>query len=153
MHSRVIQLEKNPNFNPVTEEYILELGFVDDVADYISEIQGEENRRDSLEWFVGCYGGITLGTEDGKDVIRIASPLDPMETMFNEFKEQVKDLTLDTFCNIGWAIRAKDLINSEPGFYVCRDGYGYDSMTTFFRQLSKESNITLYVGTIFDYHF
>lgn len=158
MHSRILQLERKPDFERATEGDLEEMVSAG-IADYVVELRTEEAIQDALEWFTGHYGGMTIGMDENDNtVIRIASRLDPLSRKLVTFQDKIKNLDLEKFCDFWWALSVVDLLGDRYGFYVWRNGYGYEKADMFFRNLkddrdkSADNNIVLYVGTIFDYH-
>lgn len=150
MHSRIIQLEDRPDFEPCTEDDLIQEEFVPDTADYVRLLEGSE-RQDALDWFIGFYGGMALGEEDGKPVLRIRSKEAVMESQFNALKEYIDEFSLENFCSSRWRIMVGGYVRPTGGFQVFTKGYTINADEYFCR--FEGTGFTLYIGSVFDYHY
>lgn len=150
MHSRVIQLENKPDFEECTADDLCEEDFVPDKADYVRILDGSE-KQEALEWFIGYYGGMAVGEEDGKQVLRIRSKFEVMEGQYNLFKTLLEECTLEKFCERMWRVQAASYLDQHGGFQIFNRGWTMPA-DEFFCRL-EGTGITLYIGSVFDYHY
>lgn len=153
MHSRIIQIEKNPVDKDsfiVTED--IPEWFYNSVADYICE----SNREDDIEWLMeSCFARVCR--RDGDKLI-FSEDISPyFKEKYNDFCETIKRLSEVSFNDFvegrGTELNIMNLreaYNSGYSFYVYYDSELY-TIDCWMRDIANSDKV-FYIGGTLDFH-
>lgn len=155
MHSRIFQVSKERNAEPI-QEYRYSDYFVPSIADYVVNVADVES---DYKWLADENKGLKVETKDGVTTLTIVSKKEYFEKSFNEFQECLKtvnEYSIDEFIDSkNWSVfyNLRNSYDEKYGFYV-DDNDEYFGIATFneFMRNVNDGDV-FYLSTVFDYHF
>ena len=155
MHSRIFQVSKERNAEPISESRYEDY-FIPSIADYVVNVADVE---DEYKWLTSVNKGLKVETKDGVTTLTIVSKKEYFEKSFNEFKEYLKtvnEYSIDEFIDSKNWLTFYNLRNSyddKYGFYIDDNDeyFGIATFNEFMRNV--DDGDVFYLSTVFDYHF
>lgn len=157
MHSRIIQLNKNPILK---REHITGADFYDHrfngaIADYVSE---DTDREEDIKWLLSTIGDGMIGSDELGVYLQITSKNKYFEPRYKDFMtsiETIKSCTLEEFIedkiHYYW-YTAETAYNDKFDMYIMTEKYGeLLTITEFMRRC--EVGVKYYIGGTLDYHY
>lgn len=155
MHSRIFQVSKERNAEPI-QEHRYEDYFIPSIADYVVNVADVE---DEYKWLTDVNKGLKVETKDGVTTLTIVSKKEFFEKSFNEFQEYLKtvnEYSIDEFIDSkNWLVfyNLRNSYDDNHGFYIDDNDeyFGTVTLNEFMRNVNDGD--VFYLSTVFDYHF
>lgn len=158
MQGRIFQISKKPVEDRISEDRYY-YGFVGKVADYVSELDTDE-QLNSISWLAETPG-IRVDNIDGMATITVVDKKAYFAAKLTEFKNALKKLekiSLEDFIEHSGALEtgmwmASEAYEETSGFYVDDDDeqFGIITLDKFMRKADEGS--VWYIGTVIEYNF